>query len=158
RYEYDAQGQVIRAAWSSGRQESHNYDGNGNAVTANGVRRRFDGDRLLEAEGRKYTFNDLGQVVEIEANRATTRLSYDCCGSLVSARRPDGRISEYGYDALGRRLWKRSGEHMTTYLWDGRRLAYERSGEEVAEYVYFQSTFEPLARWDKNRGWLHYVC
>jgi RHS repeat-associated protein len=158
RYEYDSQGQVIRAAWSGGRQESHTYDGAGNAVTANGVRRRFDGDRLIEAEGRKYTFNGLGQVVEIEANRATTRLSYDCGGSLVSARRPDGRISEYGYDALGRRLWKRSAERLTTYIWDEGRLAYERSGEEVAEYVYFQWTFEPLARWDKNRGWLHYVC
>lgn len=87
----------------------------------------------------------------------------------------NGTVTRYGYDSLGRRLFKETGETRTQFYWDGDALLGESEvvldspkeslptkGKVVAlaerldkaksatphkarEYVYYPETFEPLA-------------
>ncbi|HCV3152457.1 TPA: RHS domain-containing protein [Acinetobacter baumannii] len=57
---------------------------------------------------------------------------------------------EYRYDALGRRIQKRSkhhhtgGEHNIIYGWDGDTLAYESTEELTKHYIYEKDSFVPM--------------
>ncbi|EJB8539053.1 RHS domain-containing protein [Acinetobacter baumannii] len=60
--------------------------------------------------------------------------------------------AEYRYDALGRRIQKRSKHHHTgdehniIYGWDGNTLAYESNEQITKHYIYEKDSFVPLAQ------------
>jgi RHS repeat-associated protein len=49
--------------------------------------------------------------------------------------RPDGKTVEFGYDALGRRVWKKYGAKTTKWIWDGNVPVHEwvEVGPELVE-------------------------
>ncbi|MBD1225715.1 hypothetical protein IDM32_18750 [Acinetobacter seifertii] len=63
------------------------------------------------------------------------------CGRLIKSRNAE-YTAEYRYDALGRRIQKRSKHHYTggeqnIYGWDGNTLAYE-SSEQITKHIYMR--------------------
>jgi hypothetical protein len=44
---------------------------------------------------------------------------------LAKVVRPDGKTVEFGYDALGRRVWKKFGAKTTKWIWDGNVPVHE---------------------------------
>ena len=70
-------------------------------------------------------------------------------GRLVRSRN-NQYTAEYRYDALGRRIQKRSKHHHTgqeqniIYGWDGDTLAYESSADITKHYFYEKDSFVPL--------------
>jgi len=61
-------------------------------------------------------------------------MAWNGAGMLASVLRPDGEPVEFGYDALGRRVWKKYGPKTTKWIWDG--------NVPVHEWVEVDATFE----------------
>ncbi|WP_284706161.1 GH-E family nuclease, partial [Parabacteroides sp. B2-S-102] len=52
-------------------------------------------------------------------------------GMLAGVRTPDGRTVMFGYDALGRRVSKRTGNNVHRFGWDGNVVLHEWDTDEV---------------------------
>ena len=65
---------------------------------------------------------------------------------MTKAVSSDGEETTYGYDALGRRVYKEVRGARTAFLWEGPVLAAEFVNDApVASHYFF--AFEPLVRW-----------
>lgn len=70
----------------------------------------------------------------------------------LTASVDDGQRTEYGYDALGRRVFKETAGRRTRFGWDGDVLTAEASGRAAGgpafglEHVYYPQTVTPLAQ------------
>ena len=58
---------------------------------------------------------------------------------------PDGTQTTFGYDAVGRRVWKVNQGRRTAYYWSKVDLLAEEAGEEKTEYLI--GLCYPVARW-----------
>ncbi|MFJ1435375.1 RHS repeat-associated core domain-containing protein [Capnocytophaga canimorsus] len=71
-------------------------------------------------------------------------------GSLKSVKKPSGQTISFEYDALGRRIAKRSGNKEILYIWSGNVLLHEvfktNDNEQVITWVYEQGSFVPTAK------------
>ena len=52
-------------------------------------------------------------------------------GMLAGVRTPDGRTVTFGYDALGRRVSKRTGDSVHRFGWDGNVVLHEWDTDET---------------------------
>ena len=52
-------------------------------------------------------------------------------GMLAGVRTPDGRTVTFGYDALGRRVSKRTGDTVHRFGWDGNVVLHEWDTDEA---------------------------
>ena len=113
-------------------------------------------------EGRhqstRYRFDRAGNLVERRDGERDLQLVWDANQRLVESHAGD-KITRYGYDPLGRRLFKETEGQRTSFYWDGDALlgettvAVSAEPEQVAEsspdtaqeYLYYPETFEPLA-------------
>jgi RHS repeat-associated protein len=80
--------------------------------------------QLLSAEGPKgttrYEYDAEGNLArKTEPDGGEWRYQWDAAGMLEKVVRPDGAAVECGYDALGRRVWKRYRGKVTRWIWDG---------------------------------------
>jgi RHS repeat-associated protein len=80
----------------------------------------------------------------------TTEFQYDALDRLVKMSKSVAE-THYGYDALGRRIWKERGGSRREFLWDGDVLLQETGGDTSnREYLYYPDCFEPLAILDRT--------
>ncbi|MFV8753227.1 DUF6531 domain-containing protein [Nannocystaceae bacterium ST9] len=138
-YEHDPLG---RLAWAK-RGDSAELrlpDAVGNLYrSGDRIDRHYGADgRLLLAEEREgtvhYEYDADGQRVRmIEADGREWRYRWNRAGRLIAVERPDGKLVEFGYDPLGRRVWKRFGDATTRWLWDGDAILHEWVAAEVIE-------------------------
>jgi RHS repeat-associated protein/uncharacterized repeat protein (TIGR01451 family) len=115
----DATGQAL---------ESYNYDSNGNRTTNGSVYNAAN--RLVDNNAFGYTYDLDGRLTERRdksALGAPTRFGWDAEGQLRSTTEPDGSITRYRYDPLGRRI-EVAGPSGT------RRFAYGAADNALAEY------------------------
>jgi YD repeat-containing protein len=94
-------------------------------------------DRFYGADGRllrdeepagpaKYEYDADGRRVRrLEPDGGEWRYRWDRSGRLAAVERPDRQRVEFGYDALGRRTWKRHAGLTTRWLWDGNAIFHE---------------------------------
>jgi YD repeat-containing protein len=80
-----------------------------------------------EYEGTYYRFDRAGNLVERRDRERDLRLVWDANQRLVESQ-VNGTVTRYGYDPLGRRLLKETGEGRTLFYWDGDALVGESRG------------------------------
>ncbi|MCR5867058.1 RHS repeat-associated core domain-containing protein [Aquincola sp. J276] len=180
-YRYDRAGNLLQRGDGLGRTDRYQLDPMDRVVAhtdVEGLLHRIalaaNGDRLqiLEADaagstegicaGHRYRHDAAWQLVAYtSAALGEVRLAWSADQRLAAscAIAAGGRIvTRYGYDALGRRLWKQTGEQRTWYGWDGDALVLQarphEAGERRQEFVMRPGSFEPLlqlaaARWDE---------
>ena len=113
--------------------------------------------RTGELAGVHYRFDRAGNLRERREPGRHLKLEWDASQRLVSSHNGETE-TRYGYDALGRRIWKQTGTKLTRFWWDGDALLGQATIEtapnkqtpepEVTEshqWVYYPDTFEPLA-------------
>jgi len=104
------------------------------------------GNLFKTNERRDRKYGPAGQLLESYAPEGVTRYSYDpegnlaqkllpdgrcwryewnAAGMLAKVIRPDGKEVEFGYDALGRRVWKKYQGKTTKWIWDGNVPVHE---------------------------------
>lgn len=99
-------------------------------------------------------------MVERRGPTGGWRYRYDGFGRLAEAEDASGRRLTFGYDPLGRRIWKRDAhygrETVTRFVWAGEQVVREvregdgvwgRSGDDgptARDYLYWPQTFTPL--------------
>jgi RHS repeat-associated protein len=99
--------------------------------SAEQIDRRYgkDGRLLWSEEPRgtvRYDYDDDGRRVRrLGVDDEESSYRWDAAGRLVAVQRPDGELVEFGYDALGRRMWKRCHGVTTRWIWDGDVILHE---------------------------------
>jgi RHS repeat-associated protein len=125
--------------------------------------------------GTQYRYDERGNLLERIENDNTGKFTWDLYDRL--RRYEDDRlVVEFGYDALGRRVYKDShskyrnrvqagpvwnenakraldeqlGCDLTLFIWDGDTLAFEQKGRDckgqTAHYIFEPGTFVPIAQ------------
>ena len=151
-YEYDAENQLLAVKSDHPqRVETYTYDGVGN-------RTRFNGEPVI--------CNSLNQVIQqsyihcdydVRDNLTMISLpgkqwwyTFNKQNQLIRAKSGTGVVVTFGYDAFGRRIWKRSGTQEVRYIWMGETLLSQvtyQDGTQIhcQDYLYKPNTYTPLA-------------
>lgn len=120
--------------------------------------RKYDnGGQLVVSKGRKYIYNDCGDLVEKEEPDGTTwSYIYHPSGLLSKVVRPDGNEVSFIYDSLGRRVSKEFDGKVTKFLWDGDKIVHEWVEEGdygnnvkpfgLSTWLFDEDSFAPLAK------------
>ncbi|PSF11883.1 hypothetical protein C7H09_05850, partial [Marinobacter fuscus] len=134
-YQRDSQGQLIHE-----NDTTYHYDLGGNRLPEGG---QIEQDRLIRSGDDKRTYDALGAEVRI-TGQTTEHRTFDAEGQLIEFKRPEQHIT-YGYDALGRRAWRKTDAGTTTYLWHNDVLLGEQSPSGQWQwYLRDPQTDEPL--------------
>lgn len=125
-----------------------------------------------EYDGTYYRFDRAGNLVERRDRKRDLHLTWDASQRLIESQ-SSGTVTCYGYDPLGRRVFKETRGRRTLFYWDSDTLVGESvvlcnqpvtandddvvagaeqskdgkavTQKETREYVYYPETFEPLA-------------
>ena len=163
-FRYDPLGQIVEHIDPQGRLKKFFQDPAGDRLTT-GVKRDGTWRREGWCEGVHYRFDAAGNLIERRDERQldgeepkTLALAWDANQRLVRSRRratfgdaePDEVETVYGYDPMGRRVFKRTGSDEVRFGWDGDALVADGTGQAASalalrEYVYYPSGFVPLA-------------
>ena len=169
RYEYDAEGQLLGVARDRGPSERFAYDVAGNRTACGAGAAAFDPlNRIVSQGGEAFAHDARGDMVERRGPGGGWRYRYDGFGRLALAEGTDGRRVSFGYDPLGRRLWKRveaaGRERTTRFVWAGEQVvrevghaaaSWEAPGDApfARDYLYWPHTPVPLLL--RERGVVH---
>ena len=189
-YRYDPLGRITEHLDPQSRLTRYFNDPAGDRLRTRIVestRRQVVGADVVETEwGREgeyeavyYRFDRAGNMVERRDGQRDLHLVWDA-NQRLSESHVNGTVTRYGYDPLGRRLFKETGVKRTQFYWDGDALVGETvvsldtptdpapglkgnvinldrrreqaaaKPEKLREYVYYPQTFEPLAMIDDS--------
>jgi RHS repeat-associated protein len=124
-YQYDDAHRLAKATLSNSSQQDYVYDRTGNLLKAPGLEARMQaGNRLLEANEDRFTYNDRDHVATREGRSGKITYTYDSRDLLVAIDGP-GLSYKAVHDALGRRSKKTINGQTWHYYWDTDRLAAE---------------------------------
>ncbi|MER5359653.1 RHS repeat-associated core domain-containing protein [Streptomyces sp. NPDC002785] len=172
-YTYDAAGRLVEETDFDGRTLSYEHDALGRLVrrtNACGQRLTFERDvlgrvtRLIHDDGSasSFTHSDTGHVSDISNAHARISLKRDAAGRVVTET-VNGRALTFDYDALGRRIYRRTpsgADSRLGYAWGGlvecdlgeHRFRFERDalGREttrtIDDTLTFSHSWNPVGR------------
>jgi len=165
RYQYDPLGRIVEHIDPQGRIEKFFQDPAGDrlgtvveesAQQVDGAHSSMGWRRLGRLNGTFYRFDRVGNLVEQRneglAKGKTIKLTWDAGRRLVRSE-TGGVETTYGYDSLGRRVFKRTADTCTRFSWDEdailaeaqRALLNDSPTHSQREFVFYPDTFIPLA-------------
>ena len=98
-----------------------------------------EGNRLAEANGNRFEYNDRNHIASAQAPGGRTEYAYDSRDFLTQATTPTGEWTAE-FDALGRRTRKTWNGRTTEFHWFGQQLVAETSSDGTLRlYVYVDS-------------------
>ncbi|WP_312837093.1 RHS repeat-associated core domain-containing protein [Pantoea sp.] len=163
-YRYDKAGNLQKVTGPRGHQTEYRYDLLGRLIQQGEERFAYDAahnlvdpgspgiidNRLDRYQGHRYRWGSYGNLQEKAAESGERlRLSYTPEHQLERAeteRNGNRQATEYGYDALGRRIYKKNAGGTVIFLWDGDQLLSEIGTEKTLTWVYAPDSFVPLAQ------------
>ena len=152
-YSYDAEGQLLGVGASlAARNETFAYDRGGNRVQWNRQSSRMDPANKLRTQGHlRFSYDMRGNLTGRLSKNRQRRFVYNAQDLLARADDSYGGWAEFGYDAFGRRVWKRSEKIEVRAMWAGEQLVGEvitdlaTGKREEREYLYWPGTWRPVA-------------
>ncbi|OBY75706.1 RHS repeat-associated core domain-containing protein [Acinetobacter gyllenbergii] len=151
-YQYDPIGRLI-STQSQHKNESFKFDPAGNLIDPVSVSStvQIKNNLIKSYQGKHYQYDAQGNVVETRKAGKTLKLTWDNLNRLVRSEN-NGKVTEYGYDVFGRRLYKKSSnQDFTLFGWDGDLMIWESSQNSnhpensyTKHYVYEPDSFIPL--------------
>jgi RHS repeat-associated protein len=138
--------------------------GSGSASTV--VGRNDEWQRQGSYQGTHYRFDRAGNLTHKQDSQQRLELAWDANQRLIASRRTTKEaapsVTTYGYDPLGRRLFKETQGQRTWFGWDGDAMTLDVIDGQAREFIYRPETFEPLAvlgqtAQGQQLGTLHYV-
>ncbi|MBE4426147.1 type IV secretion protein Rhs [Vibrio parahaemolyticus] len=139
-YQYDALGQLKRVN-ASGEVTKFEYDSFGNPTLPSS---EVFADRIEVHDDVRFKYDAQGNQTKREGQGHVQTRVFDALNQLIEVHTDDG-ISQYEYDALGRRTKKITQQGVTEFLWEGERLIGERSSGAFRWYLYQPETYTPVA-------------
>lgn len=142
KYRHDAAHRLTEELPPFGPSRSFEFDRAGNLLKQPGLTGVVIGDcnRLREAGGEVYTYNDRCNLSQRQGPSGVTRYEYDDLDMLVRCE-IKGEIWAATYDGLCRRVQKVWRNETTRYFWDDFRLAAElRHNGSCRLYIYADQT------------------
>ena len=162
-YRYDPVGRLLEANSRLGR-EVFAFDPAGNIADPGApgdpdqraVGKLLD-NLLKNYAGTSYRYDERGNMTERVRNGWRTVFAWDGFNRMTAATDPSGITTTFAYDALGRRIAKRTGEATTLFGWDGDVLAFESTQSKSAiqeggergwsvHYIHEDGSFVPLVQ------------
>jgi RHS repeat-associated protein len=152
-YRHDGLGNLIGAVYADDKIDLRMPDAVGNLFKTVNKRDRKYGPagQLLESKGSggvtKYGYDAEGNLAKkTQPDGGEWTYEWNGAGMLVKVVRPDGKTVEFGYDALGRRVWKKYGTKTTKWMWDGNVPVHE--WVEVDPAVEDPASQQEAVAWD----------
>lgn len=171
-YAYDCEGNLVhksRRDINAGTAEKGQAGDTGGKKKAAWFRLLFGSDGIEENYRRETGGNGTTDVF-VDWEPGDTCYRWHANGMLAEVRTPDGKVVSFGYDALGRRVSKRTGDTLHRFGWDGNvvlhewdteadrmpRLVKDKTGREeydgtekpenLVTWVYDGTSFTPVAK------------
>jgi RHS repeat-associated protein len=163
KYEHDALGNLAAATHADGHVDLRMPDAVGNLFrTRDRTDRKYGpAGQLLEARREdggltKYDYDPEGNLirktehaVDTAAGQTVWRYEWNDAGMLARVIQPSGVTVTFGYDALGRRVWKNLTESSIRWTWDGNVIRHEFGGQQAVgttTWLFEPERFAPAAK------------
>ncbi|HEV7859654.1 MAG TPA: DUF4123 domain-containing protein [Pyrinomonadaceae bacterium] len=175
-YEYDSEGQLLSVERLDAphRNEVFAYDAAGNRVGSNGEHAVFNSLNQLVSQGAlQCIYDGRGNLIEQRGGDDNWKYTYDSFNRMIGAEdERGGQKLSFGYDAFGRRVWKKSvvpdplndarSTSLTRYVWAGEQLVREvtektttqttghysapnvSTSRQAQDYLYWPQTYTPM--------------
>ncbi|WP_435237807.1 RHS repeat-associated core domain-containing protein [Psychromonas sp. PT13] len=117
---------------------------------------RVEFDRLLSFEGVDYRYDNSGNQISSIAAGQIQKRSFDGLNQLRKINNND-KLSQYEYDALGRRSAKITEAGRTDFIWDGNQVIGEVSNGQYTWYIYLPDSFLPVALIKDNQVYYYHL-
>lgn len=144
-YAYDRIYQLTQATHPTIPAEQYTYDAVGNRTTTT----VDTANRLLDDGTFAYTYDNNGNLIRKvrKANGETTTYSYDYENRLIQVLTPNSQLITYKYDPFGRRIEKKVGTTITTYVYDNEDIIaeYNAGVTMTNRYTHGLGIDEPLS-------------
>jgi RHS repeat-associated protein len=125
RFEHDDAHRLSKVQFANGSTQEYEYDRAGNLLRGPDLSTRMQtGNRLLEANGSRFAYNERDHISGRKNGAGETRYKYDSRDLLVAIEGP-GVSYRAVHDGLGRRTQKTVNGQTWHYYWDSDRLAAE---------------------------------
>lgn len=136
-YRYDPAERLIGGEHEAWGFVAYRYDECGNLTSKEGRSAYVygAGNKCVQDDRWRYEYDADARVVAMERHGQTTRLVWDDRSQLAKVIHPDGGETSFGYDALGRRIWKEHRGERARYYWSRNDVIAEERGEELREYL-----------------------
>ncbi|MBO1895161.1 RHS domain-containing protein [Shewanella sp. BF02_Schw] len=160
-YQWDAFGNPLQAIRASDiHSHTHTQDISSNHVSANETASSqsaetvrpnknlndvvVNNDRLMSMAGIDYRYDASGNQISQVGRGDKQQRSFNGLNQLVQIN-VNGKLTQYEYDALGRRSAKITELGRTDFIWDNHQLIGECILGEYSWYIYQPDTFTPVA-------------
>ena len=71
-------------------------------------------------------YDEEGNLIEKkQKDGGVWKYEWNAAGMLAKVILPEGTAVSFGYDTLGRRVWKKYKQTITRYVWDGNKPLHE---------------------------------
>ncbi|WP_143305845.1 RHS repeat-associated core domain-containing protein [Chitinophaga vietnamensis] len=133
---YDAFSNLAWAQYENGDYDYRLPDKAGNLYRTKlrNDRKYAAGGRLQESDSARFVYDEEGNLIRKIVSTSTSPVTYEYewygNGLLKQVRRPDQKIVQFRYDAIGRRIEKTFNGQVTRYLWNGDTPLHEWSYPE----------------------------
>ena len=143
-YIYDEENQLKKVI--SNKQhlvENFEYDRAANRIKCNNLISEYNNLNQVTSQGNTtFHYDKRGNITEIVSPNEHWQYTFNAQNLLIRAKNhKDETVVTFGYDPIGRRIWKRCGEYVTKFFWMSKRLISEVSYHNlkqinVLEYIY----------------------
>ena len=168
-FDYNKEGYLTQAKYADGTTTNRYPDAKGNLYEDANLKDReyAHGGKLVKKGSWHYKYNHqgflttkykkVGRIFSIKEDE--WNYEWNTAGLLEKVYRPDGAVVSFGYDALGRRIWKNYKQTTTHWHWDGNVPLHEWKGfvskdalsENLITWVFEEDSFSPIAKVKGNK-------